>query len=279
MSLFISLLGCPSEPVPAGPEADTDADTDSDTDAERDGWELVWRDEFDGDAIDPTRWNHEVNGWGGGNDELQYYTDRPENSWVASGVLVIEARQETYTGDDGTRSYTSARLNTLEKGDWTFGRFEARMKLPSGQGLWPAFWMLPSEWVYGGWAASGEIDAMELVGHQPGTVHGTLHYGGEWPANTWSGDSVTIDGSFADDFHHFAVEWEPGEIRWYVDETLVQTQDSWTSAGGAWPAPFDQDFHLLLNVAVGGNWPGSPDETTTFPQQMVVDYVRVYEAR
>jgi beta-glucanase (GH16 family) len=138
--------------------------------------------------------------------------------------------------------------------------------------------MLPTDEVYGGWAASGEIDIMELVGHQPARVHGTLHYGGPAPANQSSGAPYDLSsGTFADDFHVFAVEWEEGEIRWYVDGVLYQTQTEWNSTGGPFPAPFDQRFHLLLNVAVGGNWPGSPDITTPFPQTMQVDYVRVYQ--
>jgi beta-glucanase (GH16 family) len=238
---------------------------------------LVWRDEFLDSDIRSDRWEFEVNGQGGGNNESQYYTDRSENARIESGSLVIEAHEETYTGSDGTRSYTSARMRTLNKGDWEYGRMEARIKLPYGQGIWPAFWMLPTDWVYGGWAASGEIDIMELVGHEPETVHGTLHYGGPWPQNTYTGDGYTISESFANDYHTFAVEWEYGVIRWYVDDVHFQTQTSWYSTAGAWPAPFNQRFHIILNVAVGGQWPGYPDATTVFPQRMEVDYVRVYE--
>ncbi len=272
-----------ANPIDTAPPTDTATDTCLPTDtaspdtAEIEGWTLVWRDEFDGDTIDLTRWGHEVNADGGGNNELQYYTDRPTNSRVEDGTLILEAHQETYTADGATRFYTSARLRTLGLGDWTYGRFEARLKTPVGQGLWPAFWMLPTDWAYGGWAASGEIDVMELLGHQPETVHGSLHYGGPWPDNTYASDHWTLAESFAEDFHTFAVEWEPGEIRWYVDGTHTQTRTSWYSTAGAYPAPFDQRFHILLNVAVGGDWPGSPDETTVFPQQMVVDYVRVYD--
>jgi len=242
------------------------------------GWTLVWSDEFDGPNIDTSKWSHEVNGSGGGNNELQYYTARANNSFIENGNLVIQALEETFTGPDGTRNYTSARMRTLNKGDWTYGRFEARMKLPYGQGLWPAFWMLPTDWVYGGWAASGEIDIMEIVGHEPNVLHGTIHYHGEWPNNWYSGGSYTLpSGDFSDDFHVFAIEWEEGEIRWYVDGILYSTKTSWDTTDGApFPAPFDERFHILLNVAVGGNWPGSPDGTTVFPQRMTVDYVRVY---
>jgi len=147
------------------------------------GWELVWHDEFSGTTIDASKWSHEVNAQGGGNNELQYYTNRSKNSYVENDCLVMQALKEHYTGTEGTREYTSARLRTLRKGDWKYGRFDIKAKLPSGKGLWPAIWMLPSENKYGGWAASGEIDIMELVGHEPNKVYGTLHYGGEWPNN------------------------------------------------------------------------------------------------
>jgi beta-glucanase (GH16 family) len=246
---------------------------------------LVWCDDFDGPSIDPNKWEFEVNGQGGGNNELQYYTDRPENARIENGSLVIEARKETYTGPDGTRDYTSARLRTLNKGDWTHGRFEMRGKLPRGQGMWPAFWMLPTDWVYGGWAASGEIDIVELIGQDPETVYGTLHFGGPWPNNTssagvtaWGEHSYVLSGStFNDDFHVFAIEWETNEIRWYVDGVHYQTQTDWYSTAASYPAPFDQAFHFIANVAVGGNWPGSPNGSTQFPQQFLIDWVRVFQ--
>ena len=244
--------------------------------AQAQDWELVWSDEFDGPGIDLNKWEHEVNAWGGGNNELQYYTDRPVNSFIEDGKLVIQALQETYTGPEGTRDYTSARLRTLHKGEWLYGRFEARIKLPTGQGLWPAFWMLPTDWVYGGWAASGEIDVVELIGSQPGVIHGTLHYGGEWPNNTLSGGSRS-GPDFTAGFHEYAVEWDPLEFRWYVDGVHYHTETDWWSSAADYPAPFNQRFHMLLNVAVGGNWPGSPDASTVFPQRMEVDYVRVYQ--
>lgn len=241
-------------------------------------WELVWADEFNGAALDTSKWQAMTGdgtayglpaGWG--NNELQWY--RPENAFLENGHLVIEARRESFSG----RNYTSARLRTMNLGDWAYGRFEMRAKLPTGKGLWPAFWLLPTQNSYGGWAASGEIDIMELVGHQPDIVHGTLHYGGAWPNNVFSGASYQLgSGSFADDLHVFALEWEPDEMRWYVDGKLYQTQRVWWSAGAPYPAPFDRRFHLLLNVAVGGNWPGSPDASTVFPQRLVADYVRVY---
>ncbi|MFK7804631.1 MAG: family 16 glycosylhydrolase [Anaerolineae bacterium] len=237
------------------------------------GWELVWQDEFEGTEIDLTKWSHEVHGRPA-NRELQYYTDFPENSFIEDGNLVIQALEEKYIG----RNYTSARIRTLGKGDWKYGRFESRMRLPEGQGIWPAFWMLPTAWKYGGWPASGEIDIMEMVGHQPGKVHGTLHYGG-LGNRIFTGDDYDLPAGekFIDDFHVFAVEWEEGEIRWYIDGELVQTQNKWETKNKEFPAPFDEEFHIILNLAVGGQWPGSPDETTVFPQQLVVDYVRVYQ--
>jgi beta-glucanase (GH16 family) len=240
---------------------------------------LVWSDEFEGDEVDTTKWSFQLgdgsevglpSGWG--NNELQYY--RAENATVSGGFLTITAREESV----GNRDYTSTRMRSLGKGDWTFGRMEMRARMPIGKGLWPAYWMRPSDSIYGGWAASGEIDIVEYVGHQPDRILGSIHYGGPWPDNThWTGQYTLPGDTFHDDFHIFAVEWELGQIRWYVDGLLYALRNSWYSSGGAFPAPFDVDFHLLLNLAVGGNLPGPPDATTVFPQELVVDYVRVYQ--
>jgi len=240
-------------------------------------WQLVWSDEFEGDSLDMSKWSYQfgtgssegLSGWG--NNELQYYTSRPENVFVNNGNLHIVALEESYEG----MNYTSARLRSINQGDWRYGRFEARAKLPKGQGIWPAIWMMPTDAVYGGWPASGEIDIVELVGHEPNIIHGTIHYG---PPHTYSGGAYTLPaGDFSDNFHTFAIEWENGEIRWYVDDIHYHTETEWFSAGHGFPAPFEQRFHFLLNVAVGGNWPGNPDQTTEFPQEMVIDYVRVYK--
>lgn len=270
------------------------------------GWQLIWQDEFSKKHIDTDKWSWETNCWGGGNNEQQCYTDRPENSFIRDGKLVIKAFPETFTGPaeplpldrngegiaQATLPYTSARLRTITKGDFTYGRIEVRAKIPGGQGIWPAIWMLPTDWVYGGWAASGEIDIMEAVNlsnDAPKEVHGTLHYGREWPGNAYSGTSYIFTGSDpTQNFHTYAIEWAEGEIRWYVDDVhyATQRQSGWYSQAkdengkyynveGA--APFNQAFHLLLNVAVGGNWPGNPNETTQFPVEMEVDYVRVFE--
>ncbi len=242
------------------------------------GYALIWNDEFSGSEIDMSKWEHEVNAKGGGNNELQYYTDRKINSYVEDDALIIQALKEQYTGSEGTRSYTSARLRTKKKGDWRYGRFEIRTKLPFGKGLWPAIWMLPTDWKYGGWAASGEIDIMELVGHEPNKVYGTLHYGGAYPNNTHSGDSYTLpEGDFSDDFHTFTLDWDTTQFQWYVDDVFYLSQTSWYTENHPYPAPFDQFFHILLNVAVGGNFPGNPDASTIFPQRMYVDYVRVFK--
>jgi beta-glucanase (GH16 family) len=243
-------------------------------------WELVWSDDFEGDSLDMSKWSYQYGtgtseglvGWG--NNELQYYTDRPENIFVKDGKLHIVARQEQFSN----RNYTSARIRSIHKGDWKYGRFEIRATLPEGRGLWPAIWMMPTDNVYGGWAASGEIDIMELVGHEPDVVHGTLHYGGRWPNNVHRGAAYRLpSGKFSDDFHTFALEWREGQMRWFVDGVYYQNQNSWYTEGHPFPAPFDQEFHMILNVAVGGNWPGSPDNTTEFPQSMIIDYVRVYQ--
>jgi beta-glucanase (GH16 family) len=237
-------------------------------------WNLVWADEFNGTAMDGARWDYEIGAGGWGNNELQYYTDRPENTTVSDGTLKIMALSEAYMGAD----YTSARLRTKGLGDWKYGKFEARIKMPEGQGIWPAFWMLPSDKVYGGWPSSGEIDIMECLGHQPDIIYGTAHWGNSPTDKGSSGNSVTHapGGDYADGFYTYTVEWEPTQIRWYLDgvpyHTLSQTD---IPPGYFWP--FDQDFHFLLNIAVGGNWPGYPDGTTAFPQTMEVDYVRVYQ--
>ena len=240
-------------------------------------YQLVWEDRFDGNALDPAKWEPMIGtgcpnlcGWG--NNELQYY--RAENATVSNGTLKITARQQNFGG----AAYTSARLRTAGLAAFRYGRFEMRAKMPAGQGLWPAFWMLPEDNLYGGWAASGEIDVMEFLGHDIGRVYGTLHFGGSFPSNTSSGGSYVVPGgNLTDDFHVYAVEWEPNEMRWYLDGQLYSVKNSWWSAGGPFPAPFDQRFHLLLNLAVGGNWPGSPNASTPFPSTLEVDYVRVFQ--
>lgn len=238
-------------------------------------WVLVWSDEFDGSALDRSKWQFEVNAEGGGNNELQYYVTN--NVRISNGLLFIEARQGAYTGTGGTRHYTSSRIRTKHQGDWRYCRLDVRAKLPQGRGIWPAIWMMPTDDHYGGWPNSGEIDIVELLGHQPNKIHGTLHYGDPLKGGDHKGTNYNLaSGSFADDFHVFRFDWEPATMRWYVDDNLYQTQTNWHTRTSPFPAPFDQRFHLILNVAVGGNWPGKPDAATAFPQAMIVDYVRVY---
>jgi beta-glucanase (GH16 family) len=277
--LLLCVSGCTSNaaqaPTQTPPASPTSLPTPT---KDPNAWELVWSDEFeqpDGSPPDPSKWNHQQGGAGWGNGELQHYTDSLENSFIQDGMLVIRAKQEEMMG----RNYTSARLNTLFKGDWTYGRFEIRARLPTTQGIWPAFWLLPSRGRYGSGAAGGEIDIMELVGSEPGRSYATLHFGNPAARSTGYHD-LPAGETYSDDFHTFALEWEPEEIRWYVDGNLYHSETKWFTTArkdAQHPAPFDQDFHLLVNVAVGGHWPGSPDKTSVFPQLMYVDYVRVYQ--
>jgi beta-glucanase (GH16 family) len=248
--------------------------------SEQAGWKLSWSDEFnapDGSVPDPSKWNIEVAGNGFGNQELEYYTNRPQNAQIQNGNLVITARKETYTGPDSVvREYTSARLNTANKFHQAYGRFEARIKIPYGQGMWPAFWLLGTDTCQDGWPACGEVDVMENIGREPASIHGTIHGPG------YSGDhgigspfSFPDGRRFADDFHVYAVEWTPEQIKFFVDDNLYATRaPSDLPAGSKWV--FNHPFFLILNLAVGGAWPGAPDTTTAFPQQMLVDYVRVF---
>ena len=240
-------------------------------------WKLVWSDEFnqpDGSAPDPAKWRYDIGGTGWGNNELEYYTARTNNARIEHGHLVIEARQENYGG----KNYTSARLLTKGKWSWTYGRIEARIKVPRGQGIWPAFWMMGANVDSAGWPSCGEIDIMENIGREPGTVHGTIHGPGYSGPGGIGGPFVLQGGaSFADDFHLFAIQWETNRIRWFVDnEPYFSAAPASLPAGAQWV--FKAPQFLLLNVAVGGGWPGNPNPTISFPQQMLVDYVRVYAA-
>jgi beta-glucanase (GH16 family) len=248
------------------------------------GWTLVWSDEFsrpDGSSPDPTKWTYDLGGKGWGNHELESYTNRPENAHIEKGNLVVTAQKETYTGTDGmARDYTSARLKTQGLFTQTYGRIEARIKIPGGQGMWPAFWMLGEDIPTVGWPKCGEIDIMENIGKEPATIHGSLH-GPSTTAHTsdlTSTFTLPEGGSFSDDSHIYAVEWSPDTARFYVDANLYATfRSSDWPAGGKWV--FDHPFFIILNLAIGGDWPGSPDASTKFPQSMLVDYVRVYTKR
>ena len=245
-------------------------------------WSLVWSDEFqqtDGSPPDPAKWVYDVGGNGWGNNELQTYTSRTNNCRVENGQLILEARAENFTGTDGIpRNYTSARLKTLGKASWTYGRIEGRMKVPRGQGLWPAFWTLGTNFSTIGWPACGEIDIMENIGREPATVYGTIHGPGYSGGGGIGGTFGLSSGAvFADDFHIFAVEWTTNLIRWFVDGQPYFTATPTNLPNGMQWA-FTQPQFILLNVAAGGNWPGNPNGTTTFPQRLTVDYVRVYAA-
>lgn len=267
------------EPTPTLSSTPTPAPTS-------DPWSLVWNDEFDDNVVDPAKWTYDLGdgtvvgnpGWG--NNELEYYTNDAKNVKEQDGKLIITARKEAMGG----KPYTSTRIKTNGLYSKMYGKFEIRAKAPTGKGLWPAIWMLPENYVYGNWAASGELDIMEGWGSRPNVVAGTIHYGSQWPDNVYSGKEYVLPGgSTIEEFHTYSIEWEPGEIRWYVDGVLFSTKNDWYSkssgqpAINAYPAPFNQKFHLLMNLAVGGNFDGNPTEETVFPSSMEIDYVRIYE--
>ena len=244
------------------------------------GWTLVWSDEFNGpngSPVDRSKWVPETGGDGWGNHELEYYTDRIENASIHDGNLVVKAISEKYTGPDGfTRNYTSARLKTFGKFSQTYGRFEARIKIPYGQGMWPAFWMLGDDIEKVGWPACGEVDIMENIGKEPAIVHGSIH-GPGYIGDTGIEAPYKLPAKrFADDFHIFAVEWDADSVSFYVDQNLYVRRTRADLQPG-WKWVFDKPFFLILNLAVGGDWPGKPDSSTVFPQSMLVDYVRVYQ--
>ena len=244
-------------------------------------WMLTWSEEFssaDGSAPEASKWTYDLGGGGWGNQELEAYTSRRENARIQNGNLVITARREKFAGTDGiARDYTSARLKTQDLFSQAYGRFEARIKIPNGQGIWPAFWMLGNDINTVGWPKCGEIDVMENIGREPGIIHGSLHGPSSisHTADLTATAALPTGQNYSDDFHLYAVEWEPGTVRFYVDSnnyaTFTRTQ--WPT-GEQWV--FDHPFFIILNLAVGGAWPGSPDATTQFPQQMLIDYVRVY---
>jgi beta-glucanase (GH16 family) len=248
---------------------------------EMDEYRLVWSDEFEGPAIDTTKWSFEIGdgcpllcGWG--NNELQYYTDRPENAFINDeGHLVIKSIKETpqYEGYD----YTSARMISYNKGDWKYGRMDIRARMPIGKGMWPAVWMLPSDTVYGIWPRSGEIDIMEYLGDKPREVLGTIHYGlDKWRFNSQYLRKSPLEPTFHDEFHIFTCIWTDDCILFQMDGKDIGVANTRsTTLPTTWP--FDQYFHMILNIAVGGNLPGAPDASTQFPQTMEVDYVRIFQ--
>jgi beta-glucanase (GH16 family) len=240
---------------------------------ERAGWSIVWQDEFEGAELDLKNWTFDIGGNGWGNAEWEAYTDQPENVRVENGMLVIEAREDPTL--PAGRPYSSARIKTQGLHAWQYGRIEARIKLPYGQGIWPAFWMLGENINQKGWPTAGEIDILEFIGREPDRIHANVHAPGYSGGNTGVASSFVISAdTLRNDFHIYAIEWEENEIRWYFDDqqyyklTPADVPDAWI---------FDHPFFIIINLAVGGRWPGYPDQTTVFPQFLYVDYVRVYQ--
>ncbi len=287
-SMLLSLSACAqtNAVTPTGttsaPEATATATTAAPaTEApEISGYNLLWHDEFDGDTLNEEIWTRELREPGWTNNELQAYTASDENIYVENGSLVLRALKTV--DENGHASYTSGKVNSQNKADFMYGKVVVRAKVPEGQGLWPAAWMMPQdESFYGQWPECGEIDILEVLGHDTATAYTTIHYG--LPHGQQQGLLTLDEGSFSEDFHEFSVEWEPGEIRFYVDDTLTLTCNDWFTADSAgseedYPAPFNQPFFVQLNLAVGGDWPGNPDDTTNFDEaKYQIDYVRVYQ--
>jgi beta-glucanase (GH16 family) len=238
---------------------------------------LVWSDEFDKEGKpDTLKWVYDIGkGWndGWGNNELQFYTDEQKNVRVKDGMLIIEAHRESRDG----KNYTSTRLKSMGKGDWLYGRFVIRAKIPSGLGTWPAIWMLPTEEKYGGWPSSGEIDIMEHVGYDPNVIHGTIHTEAyNHSIGTQKEGKITIKDAI-DSFHDYIIEWDESSIKFFVDKNLYHTVTRGKNENyKGWP--FDQHFHIIMNIAVGGNWGGSKGvDEKIWPRKMEIDYVRVYQ--
>jgi len=237
-------------------------------------WNVVWSDEFNGTTINPAIWTFDLgNGSGGwGNNEFEYYTSRPQNAYASNGVLNIVARQESFGGFN----YTSARLKTQGLFSKRYGRFEFRARLPQGVGYWPALWLLGTNVTTVGWPACGEIDVVESNGSYATNVQGTIHFGSSVTQTyTLPGDSIT-------NFHTYLLEWTTNAILWYVDGLRYQTRTNWSSSAGPYPAPFNQPFFLIMNLAIGGNYLGNPSQATInantiFPGVLQVDYIRIYE--
>lgn len=247
------------------------SDTGYDAPTSYPGYSLAWSDEFNGTALDETAWSFETGNNGWGNNELENYTSRINNVTLQNGKLIIHALKENYGGS----SYTSARIKTQGKKEFTYGRIDIRAILPKGKGLWPALWMLGSNISTIGWPACGETDIMELLGQEPAKVYGTLHYGPLSGPGSNGSSYVLTSGNFYDQFHVFSLEWKQDQVKFFVDNNLYLTVNK--TDIGSYTYPFNAPFFFIFNVAVGGDWPGAPDSTTYFPQWMIVDYVRVYQ--
>ena len=269
----------------------------TDENPEIEGWDLVWNDEFSGNDIEGRNWSHQTGyflnedpgTWGWGNAELEYYTDSPNNSYVSDGKLTLKLLDEpkSFPEDpDRTAPYSSAKLVSKDTFAFKYGRIDFCAKVPSGTGIWPALWLLPENEEYGTWAASGEIDVMEAKGRLNNTIYGTIHYGGSWPANRYSGDQYVFeDGKTYDDgFHIYSVVWEKEQISWYVDGicySVIPSTEWYSATDESNPyAPFDKEFYIIMNLAAGGNFDeGRAPEADLIPSEMQVDYVRVYQAK
>ena len=260
--------------APCNNNDDDESNDDNDNNEEQfDGYELVWNDEFNGNSIDNSKWNFEIGtgNWGWGNGEHQYYTSRSENAFIQDGKLIIRALLESYSGSN----YTSARMTTKNKGDWTYGKIVARIKVPSAGGTWPAFWLMPTNSVYGGWPNSGEIDVMEHYGCDNNHIHSTVHNN----MYNWNGGipptSYSAYTSATSDFHIYETEWNEDELNFYVDGQYLGT---YFRTNGGWQQwPYNQDFYIILNLAIGSHFMQCSTEDELFPQQLEIDYVRVYQ--
>lgn len=236
------------------------------------GMNLVWSEEFNGKLLNPVAWTHETGGTGWGNNELQNYTTSEKNSFLSGGYLIIEARKE----QSGSNGYTSARIISKDKKTFTYGRLDIRAKMPQGRGIWPALWMLGNNISQVSWPACGEIDIMEYLGHETNKVYGTLHWGPKWDNHIYKGGNTLLStGHFYDQFHVFSLSWTPDKLTILLDDTPYFSLRKDEITGGEFP--FDKPHFFIMNVAVGGNWPGNPDNSTQFPQRMIVDYIRVYQ--
>ena len=279
LSMILPMAAC----TPKATESETSAETSAVPTTETpqlEGYNLLWSDEFDGDVMDETKWNYEPHEPGWTNNELQEYTTSTDNVFVRDGKLVLKAIKTTKDGQD---YYTSGKVTGQNKTDFMYGKVVVSAKVPEGQGLWPAIWMMPQdESYYGQWPKCGEIDIMENLGNDTSISYSTIHYG-EPHAEQQGTITMTGADSFSARFHEYSVEWEPGEMRFYTDDQLVLTVNDWFTAYEGedekpYPAPFNQPFFVQMNLAVGGNWPGDPDETTNFDNaEFEIDYVRVYQ--
>lgn len=233
------------------------------------GYTLAWADEFDGESLNLDNWSYILGDGGFGNNELQTYTKERENLYLTDDCMVIEAQK-------WGESYKSARIRSLGKQEFKYGRIDIRAKMPIGQGIWPALWMMGNDSESTGWPGCGEIDIMEYLGHDPNITHGTVHYGVDWTQHKFKGQSYTLpNGSFDENFYVFTIIWEENSIEWYVDDIYFFGITSSDIGNETWR--FDHPFYFLVNMAVGGDWPGSPDSSTKFPQRMFVDYIRVFQ--